>query len=147
MGLFDRIKRRLPIVGGSPPPRKPVPVPQYRPPAREEVEAEPLSPRGNQPVAEYIAELVKGNKVVMFMKGTPDAPACGFSAGSIGILRGYGKPVFTFNVLADGDVREGVKSFSNWPTIPQIFIDGEFVGGADILKQLHESGDLRTMLE
>ena len=147
MGLIDRIKRRLPIVGGSPPARAPVPVPQYRPPPRQEVEAEPESPRGSKPVAEYLEEVVKGNKLVLFMKGTPDAPACGFSAGAIGILRGYGTPLFTFNVLSDGDVREGVKSFSSWPTIPQVFINGEFVGGADILKQLHESGDLRTMLE
>jgi monothiol glutaredoxin len=146
VGLIDRIKRRLPIVGGSPPPRSP-PVPQYRPAARPEAEADPVSPRGTKPVADYIAEVVKGNKVVMFMKGTPDAPACGFSAGAIGILKSYGKPVFTFDVLSDGDVREGVKNFSSWPTIPQIFVNGEFVGGADILKQLHESGDLRTMLE
>ncbi len=146
MGLIDRIKRRLPIVGGSPPPRS-APVPQYRPPPREEVEAEPVSPRGSQPVAEYIDGVVKGNQIVMFMKGTPSAPACGFSAGAIGILKSYNKPLFTFDVLSDGDVREGVKSYSSWPTIPQIFVNGEFLGGADILKQLHESGDLRTMLE
>jgi monothiol glutaredoxin len=81
------------------------------------------------------------------MKGTPGAPACGFSAGAAGILGSYGKPMFTFDVLSDGDVREGVKQYSNWPTIPQVFINGEFVGGADIIKQLHESGELRTMLE
>lgn len=145
MGILDRIKRRLPLVGGSPPPRPSVPLPQARP---RPVEAEePTSPRGATPVKEYIASLVKDNRVVIFMKGSPEAPSCGFSAGASGILRSYGKPFVHFDVLADPDVREGVKDFSNWPTIPQIFVGGEFVGGADILKQLHESGELRGMLE
>ncbi len=95
---------------------------------------------------EYIEELVKSNAVVLFMKGSPEAPSCGFSATAAGILKSYGKPFAHFDVLSDGDVREGVKQFSNWPTLPQVFVGGEFVGGADILKQLHESGELRGML-
>lgn len=144
MGLIDRIKRRLPLVG-SPPPRPSVPLPQVRSAPRPEPE-EPASPRGDKPVRAYLEEVVKGNKVVLFMKGTPDAPSCGFSASAAGILKSYGTPFFSFDVLVDGDVREGVKEFSSWPTIPQVFVNGEFVGGADILKQLHESGELGPML-
>jgi monothiol glutaredoxin len=84
---------------------------------------------------------------VLFMKGSPTAPQCGFSASAAGILQGYGKPFAHVNVLADPDIREGVKSYTNWPTIPQVFIKGEFVGGADILRQLHDSGELKTMIE
>ena len=144
MGIIDRIKRRLPLVG-QPAPRASVPLPQVRSASRPEPE-EPRSPRGDKPVREFIDEVVKGHKVVLFMKGTPDAPSCGFSASAAGILKSHGKPFHTFDVLVDGDVREGVKEYSNWPTIPQVFVDGEFVGGADILKQLHESGELGPML-
>jgi monothiol glutaredoxin len=94
-----------------------------------------------------VDEIIKNNAVVIFMKGSPTAPQCGFSAGASGILNGYGKPYAHVNVLADPEVREGVKSYSSWPTIPQVFIGGEFVGGADILKQLHESGELKTLIE
>jgi monothiol glutaredoxin len=122
-----------------------VPLPQVRTASRPEPE-EPASPRGDKPVRTYLEEVVKANKVVLFMKGTPDAPSCGFSASAAGILKSYGTPFFAFDVLVDGDVREGVKEFSSWPTLPQVFVNGEFVGGADILKQLHESGELGPML-
>lgn len=147
MGIIDRIKRRLPIVGGPAP--APVPVRKVTlAPTREEVEErEEASPRGDKPVAAFIDEIVKQNAVVLFMKGSPTAPQCGFSAGASGILTGYGKPYAHVNVLADPDVREGVKSYTSWPTIPQVFIGGEFVGGADILKQLHESGELKDLIE
>ncbi|GDX82271.1 hypothetical protein LBMAG42_40820 [Deltaproteobacteria bacterium] len=144
MGILDRIKRHLPIVG-TPAPKPNIPL-YVRPAPRAPEPEEAASPRGDRPVPEYVAELIKAHKVVLFMKGTPDAPSCGFSASASSILRGYGQPFHTFDVLVDGDVREGVKQFSNWPTIPQVFINGEFVGGSDILKQLHESGDLKTML-
>jgi monothiol glutaredoxin len=97
-------------------------------------------------VAAFIEETVKGNGIVLFMKGSPTAPQCGFSAGAAGILSSYGKPFAHVNVLADPDVREGVKEFTNWPTIPQIFVGGEFIGGADILKQLHDNGELKDMI-
>ena len=139
---------RLPIVGG-PPPAKPAPVRKVTlaPTPVEEEEREEASPRGDKPVQAFIDETVKGNPVVLFMKGSPQSPQCGFSAGASGILSSYGKPYAHVNVLADPDVREGVKTYTSWPTIPQVFIAGEFVGGADILKQLHDSGELKGMIE
>ena len=150
MGLIDRIKRRLPMLGGAPTPAKPLPVSRPRSPlpmAQATEEAEPESPRGSQPVHAYIESVVKGHPVVLFMKGSPGAPQCGFSASAVGILQGYSVPLHHVDVLADPEVRDGVKAFSNWPTIPQVFIGGAFVGGADILKQLHQSGELRTSIE
>lgn len=145
MGLFERLKRR--VTGGTPAPATRPSYTSVAPPARErEEEPEPKSARGDQPVAAYIEGVIKGNPIVLFMKGSPDSPQCGFSATAAGILRGYGQPLAHVNVLADPDVREGVKTFSNWPTIPQIFIHGEFVGGADILQQLHASGDLKGLI-
>lgn len=147
MGIIDRIKRRLPIVGGAAPAPAPVRKVTLAPTPEEREEREEASPRGDKPVAAFVDEIIKNNAVVIFMKGSPAAPQCGFSAGASGILNGYGKPYAHVNVLADPEVREGVKSYSSWPTIPQVFIGGEFVGGADILKQLHESGELKTLIE
>ena len=146
MGIIDRIKRRLPIIGSPPVPtpvRKVILAPTR---IEEEEEVEEPSARGNKPVAAYIDETVKGNAVVLFMKGSPQAPQCGFSAGASAILNSYGKAYVHINVLADPDVRDGVKDYTNWPTIPQVFVGGEFVGGADILKQLHESGELKDLI-
>ncbi|MBM4369570.1 MAG: Grx4 family monothiol glutaredoxin [Deltaproteobacteria bacterium] len=146
MGLIDRIKARLPIVGTGAP-RPAAPVPTYKTVSRPEPKEEaPASPRGGRPAREYIDEVVKQNAVVIFMKGTPQSPACGFSASASSILSTHGVPYFSFDVYGDPDVREGVKEYSNWPTIPQIFISGEFVGGADILKTLEDSGELKGML-
>ena len=94
-----------------------------------------------------IDEKVKKNKVMLYMKGTPDFPQCGFSAHTVEILKSYGVPFATEDVLADPTVREGIKRYSNWPTIPQISIDGKFVGGCDILHELHERGELEPMLK
>lgn len=146
MGIIDRIKRRLPIVG-SPPPAPPVRKVTLAPTREEPEERDEPSARGDKPVNAYIEEVVKGSPVAIFMKGSPNAPQCGFSASASGILSSYGKPYAHVNVLADPDVREGVKSYTNWPTIPQVFVGGEFVGGADILKQLHDSGELKGMIE
>lgn len=144
MGIIDRIKRRLPIIGGAP---APAPVRNVTlAPTRMEEEKEEASPRGNKPVKDYIDGVVKGNPVVLFMKGNPQSPQCGFSAGASAILTSYGKPYATVNVLADPEVRDAVKDYSSWPTIPQVFVGGEFVGGADILKQLHESGELKDLI-
>ena len=90
---------------------------------------------------------VKNNKVMLYMKGTPDFPQCGFSAHTVEILNSYGYPFATEDVLADPQVREGIKRYSNWPTIPQIYIDGKFVGGCDILHELHERGELEPILQ
>jgi monothiol glutaredoxin len=94
-----------------------------------------------------IDEQVKKHKLVLFMKGNPDFPQCGFSAHTVEILRSYGYPFEAVDVLADPSVRDGVKRYSSWPTIPQVFINGEFVGGCDIVDELHERGELGEMLK
>ncbi|CAH1159679.1 unnamed protein product [Phaedon cochleariae] len=96
---------------------------------------------------ENIEKIVKNNKVVVFMKGVPEQPQCGFSNAVVQILRMHGVTYDAHNVLQDEALRQGVKDYSNWPTIPQIYINGEFVGGCDIMLQLHQSGDLIEELE
>ncbi|BES93651.1 Glutaredoxin [Nesidiocoris tenuis] len=88
------------------------------------------------------SKLVSKNKVVVFMKGVPEAPKCGFSNAVVQIFNMHGVKFDSYNVLEDEQIRQGIKEFSNWPTIPQVFINGEFVGGCDILLQMHKSGDL-----
>jgi monothiol glutaredoxin len=96
---------------------------------------------------EKIRQQVTGNRVVLYMKGTPDAPQCGFSAAAVQILEACGvDEVATVNVLADNDIRQGIKEFSNWPTIPQLYVGGEFVGGADIMREMYQSGELQKLL-
>ncbi len=90
-------------------------------------------------------EVVKGHPVVLFMKGNALFPQCGFSARAVAILQQYGK-VHTVDVLADPEVRQGIKDYSNWPTIPQAYIHGKFVGGSDILMELEERGELKDMI-
>ncbi|XP_076874214.1 glutaredoxin-related protein 5, mitochondrial [Brachyhypopomus gauderio] len=95
-----------------------------------------------------VAELVKQQKVVVFLKGSPLQPMCGFSNAVVQILRLHGVDDYAaYDVLEDQDLRQGVKTFSNWPTIPQVFFNGEFVGGCDILLQMHQSGDLVEELQ
>ena len=89
-----------------------------------------------------IAEDVKSNDVLLYMKGTPAFPQCGFSAVTVQILTHVGAKFKAVNVLEDADVREGIKTFSNWPTIPQLYVKGEFVGGADILREMYEAEEL-----
>ena len=93
-----------------------------------------------------IKELVEGNRVFLFMKGTPDFPQCGFSMRSASILNALGVPYGSFDVLSDMEVRQGIKEFSNWPTIPQLYIDKEFVGGSDIMMEMWESGELEKLV-
>ncbi len=90
---------------------------------------------------------IKNNKIVIFMKGTAQQPQCGFSMRAVSILQSYGVPVKDFNVLASPELREGIKEFTNWPTIPQIFINGEFVGGCDIITEMHDNGELAALLK
>jgi monothiol glutaredoxin len=90
---------------------------------------------------------IKNNKVVIFMKGTPAQPMCGFSGRAVQILQSYGVPVKGHNVLESEELRQGIKEFTNWPTIPQIFINGEFIGGADIIMEMHENGELAQLLK
>ncbi|XP_027010823.1 glutaredoxin-related protein 5, mitochondrial [Tachysurus fulvidraco] len=102
----------------------------------------------SEEVLKNLDVLVKKDKVVVFMKGTPGQPMCGFSNAVVQILRMHGVDEYTaYNVLDNQELRQGVKSFSNWPTIPQVFFNGEFVGGCDILLQMHQSGDLVEELE
>ena len=93
-----------------------------------------------------IAEDVKNNDVLLYMKGTPVFPQCGFSAMSVQILNHVGVKFKAIDVLADPEVREGIKVFSNWPTIPQLYVKGEFVGGADILREMYEADELAQFL-
>ncbi|XP_033342402.2 glutaredoxin 5 [Megalopta genalis] len=94
-----------------------------------------------------IGNLVKQNKVVVFMKGVPEEPRCGFSNAVVQILRIHDVKYDAHDVLKDDDLRQGVKEYSNWPTIPQVFINGEFVGGCDILMEMHSNGDLLVELK
>ena len=97
---------------------------------------------------ERIKAQVTGNPVVLYMKGTPQMPQCGFSAMAVQALQACGVSSFaTVNVLADPEVREGIKQYANWPTIPQLYVNGEFVGGSDILREMYQSGELQKLLE
>ncbi|KIY64012.1 monothiol glutaredoxin, partial [Cylindrobasidium torrendii FP15055 ss-10] len=97
-----------------------------------------------------IQKAVTDKPLVLFMKGTPDAPQCGFSRAAIQVLDLWGVPpakMQTYNVLEDAELREGIKEFSEWPTIPQLYVKGEFVGGCDILLSMHQNGELEKLLE
>jgi monothiol glutaredoxin len=99
-------------------------------------------------INDRISSQIKDNKIVLYMKGTPDAPMCGFSATVVQILEACGaEDVATVNVLEDDEIRQGIKDFSNWPTIPQLYVGGEFVGGADILKEMYQAGELQELLK
>ncbi len=87
------------------------------------------------------------NPVVLYMKGTHDMPMCGFSAAVVQILKTLEVPFKDINVLANDDMRQGIKDFTNWPTVPQLYINGEFVGGCDIVKEMYQSGELQAMLQ
>jgi monothiol glutaredoxin len=94
-----------------------------------------------------IADDVKNNDVLLYMKGTPAFPQCGFSAVTVQILSHVGVKFKAVNVLEDPEVREGIKAFSNWPTIPQLYVKGEFVGGCDIIREMFQAGELQTLLK
>ena len=99
------------------------------------------------PIQERIDKLVHEYDIVLFMKGTPEFPQCGFSQRVAAILDSYGVPYAAVNVLLDNDIREGVKVYANWPTIPQLYVKGEFIGGCDIVSEMHESGELAELLK
>jgi monothiol glutaredoxin len=101
----------------------------------------------DQAILNQIQDYITENAVVLYMKGTPEAPQCGFSATVVQILTHLEVPFKTINVLADPNIREGIKKFSNWPTIPQLYIKGEFVGGCDIVKEMYQSGELQALLK
>jgi monothiol glutaredoxin len=97
---------------------------------------------------ELIKKQVTGNRVVLYMKGIPDSPQCGFSDNAVKILRACGVSDFaSFNVLENPEIRQGIKEYANWPTIPQLYVNGEFVGGSDIMTEMYKSGELKKLLE
>ena len=147
-----KIKQLLPIVGAGgnvrsdatpaePPPRPPQ---RTSPPVAPPV---PKTARGSQEPAAFIDGWIKEHAVAVFMKGSPAMPQCGFSASAAAILSNYSVEIAHVDVLSDPEVRQGIKDYSNWPTIPQIYIGGEFLGGSDILMQMHENGELAELIK
>jgi monothiol glutaredoxin len=100
-----------------------------------------------QDVTERIQSAVKNNKIMIFMKGTAAFPQCGFSAATVQVFEQMGVAFETADVLSDPELRDAIKRYSNWPTIPQVFIGGKFVGGCDIVRELHESGELKGLVD
>jgi monothiol glutaredoxin len=99
-------------------------------------------------VQDKIRSQVAGSPVVLYMKGTPQMPQCGFSAMAVQVLQACGVQQFaSVNVLADPEIRQGIKEYANWPTIPQLYVNGEFVGGSDIMREMYQSGELQKLLE
>jgi monothiol glutaredoxin len=101
----------------------------------------------SEKTSDRIKAIVEGSDIVLFMKGVPAAPQCGFSAAVVKVLDGFGVKYDTVNVLADPYIRDGIKEFTNWPTIPQLFVKGEFVGGCDIVKEMAASGEFTKLLD
>ena len=97
-------------------------------------------------VNDRIRKTIEENKIVIYMKGNPTFPMCGFSAATIEVFNELGMPYETVDVLQDPEIRDGIKQFSEWPTIPQVYVAGEFVGGCDIIREMHGSGELATLL-
>ena len=94
-----------------------------------------------------IVDTISKDRVMLFMKGTPQMPQCGFSAAVVGVLNEIGAPFGSYNILADAELREGLKEYSSWPTYPQLYVAGKLVGGADIVRALHQSGELASLVE
>jgi monothiol glutaredoxin len=99
-----------------------------------------------QQISEEIQKAISGNEVILFMKGTPDAPRCGFSARTVAALEALGTPFAAVDILPDPRIRQQLSALSNWPTIPQLFVKGELIGGADIVAEMYESGELAEVL-
>jgi monothiol glutaredoxin len=102
--------------------------------------------QSSNPMRDEIQKAIAENSVLLFMKGTPDQPACGFSARTVAVLQSLGRPFAAVNVLPDPRIRQELSALSNWPTIPQLFIDGELVGGCDIVMEMYQSGELQQAL-
>jgi monothiol glutaredoxin len=102
----------------------------------------------SQDIQQRIKEQVTTHQVVLYMKGNPQFPQCGFSANAVGILNALGvKELFTVDVLQDSEIRQGIKDYANWPTIPQLYIKGQFIGGSDIMTEMYQSGELKQLLD
>ena len=97
---------------------------------------------------QHIQQTVTDNPVVLYMKGTPEQPQCGFSANAVNILKACGVDnIYAVDVLADPEIRQGIKDYSNWPTIPQLYVNGEFIGGSDIVTEMYQNGELQKLFE
>ena len=109
--------------------------------------ANPCLRCNNVDVKERIEEQLGSNDVMLYMKGTPDFPQCGFSGQTVAALKAIGKPFSFVNIFEDPEIREGLKVYSNWPTFPQLYVKGELVGGCDIVVEMFHSGELKTLLD
>jgi monothiol glutaredoxin len=110
--------------------------------------AQSAAPRSeSNPIRDAVAEAISEHRVILFMKGSPDAPACGFSARTVAALQELDVPFAAVDVLPDPRIRQELSAISNWPTIPQLFVDGELIGGCDIVVEMHESGELAQVLQ
>ncbi|UCH52546.1 MAG: Grx4 family monothiol glutaredoxin [Pseudomonadota bacterium] len=98
-------------------------------------------------VQDKIRNQVEGHDIILYMKGSPDFPQCGFSGRAVKLLQACGARFETVDVLADDEIREGIKQYANWPTIPQLYIKGQFIGGSDIMTELHQKGELRKLVQ
>jgi monothiol glutaredoxin len=121
------------------------PAPMHPEPTQAQ-ETSPTSGDSN-PIREAIVEAIAGHKVILFMKGTPEAPACGFSARTVAALQAVDAPFAAVDVLPDPRIRQELSAISNWPTIPQLFANGELIGGCDIVTEMFESGELAEALQ
>lgn len=147
MGILRRIKNRLPIVGTGNEDR---PAASYSPPPPGAAAAErpaPPPPKTPEDIRALIEADVTANKIVIYMKGSARAPQCGFSARVVDIFNQLQVPYETRDVLAEPAIRQGIKEYTDWPTIPQVFVAGEFLGGCDIAIEMHENGELKTLVE
>lgn len=97
-------------------------------------------------INERIEDQLKSHDILLYMKGTPDFPQCGFSGQAIAALNAIGKPYSTVNIFEDEEVRQGLKTYSNWPTFPQLYVKGELIGGSDIVMEMYQSGELKSLL-
>ena len=101
----------------------------------------------NEDLKKRITETISSNRIMLFMKGNPSMPQCGFSAAVVNILKELGVQYGSYNILADQELREGLKAYSNWPTYPQLYLDGQLVGGCDIVRDMHAKGELAPLLK
>ena len=152
MGIRKKIIKKLPIFGRGQAAamERVTPSPMSNPSSATSTAPveppKPKHPRGEMEPVAYIEKVLSENRVVLFMKGSPSQPLCGFSANAAGILASTGHDFAHVDVIADYEIREQIKQYSQWPTLPQIYVDKEFIGGSDILRQMSTDGSLQEML-
>jgi monothiol glutaredoxin len=125
----------------------PMSTPQSNPAAEAPAAEAPAPPGESNPIRDAISEAISEHKVILFMKGTPEAPACGFSARTVAALQSLDVPFAAVDILPDPRIRQELSAISDWPTIPQLFANGELVGGCDIVTEMYESGELQEALQ